>query len=274
VLENHKPVSVLEFFYHSSRGVSALQVRIFDDQETAAVYAAAVVEQVIRSKPHCVLGLATGSTPIPLYRQLVQFHRYGLSFAGVATINLDEYVGLPPDHKQSYHYYMHEHLFRHVDIPEQQIHLLRGDAPDLEAECKRFDEVIRNHTIDLQILGIGVNGHIGFNEPDSALKANTHVVQLAPETIAANSRFFGPGESVPTQAITVGLQAILRAKQVMLLAFGREKAQIVYEALTGDVRTSLPASLLQVHPHVTFVLDSGAAEVLLERGWKPNLSRT
>jgi glucosamine-6-phosphate deaminase len=247
--------------------VRKIQVRIFDNVETAAVYSAAIVEQVIRSKPKSVLGLATGSTPIALYKQLVDFHRSGLSMAGVTTINLDEYVGLAPDHPQSYSYYMHHHLFDHVDIPESQIHLLRGDAEDLEQECQRYDNIIRSHTIDLQILGIGVNGHIGFNEPDSALKANTHVVQLAPETIQANSRFFTAEETVPTQAITVGLQAILLAKQVLLLAFGKEKAKVIYEAVKGDVRTSLPASLLQVHPNVTFVLDRAAAEVLIEHGF-------
>ncbi|MCL6443252.1 MAG: glucosamine-6-phosphate deaminase [Alicyclobacillus sp.] len=242
-----------------------MNIRIFSDARTAAVYAAAVVEYVVRNLPNPVLGLATGSTPIPLYEELVRFHRRGLSFSHVTTINLDEYVGLPPDHPQSYHAFMDQHLFRHIDVRRDRTFIPRGDAPDLRAECERYDEIIRNHPIDLQILGIGVNGHIGFNEPGAALKAHTHVVRLAPETIAANSRFFRDGETVPVEAITMGLQSILQAKQILLLAFGREKAKAIADATYGEVKTSSPASMLQLHPNVTFVLDEPAAELLLER---------
>ncbi|MCF8566670.1 glucosamine-6-phosphate deaminase [Alicyclobacillus tolerans] len=241
-----------------------MNIRIFSDERTAAVYAAAVIEYVVQTTEHPVLGLATGSTPVPLYDQLVEFHQAGLSFAHVTTINLDEYVGLPPSHPQSYHAFMEEHLFRYIDVRKENTNIPRGDVQDLAGECKRYDEVIKNHPIDVQVLGIGVNGHIGFNEPDSVLKVGTHVVTLAEETIAANSRFFASTQEVPNRAITVGLQPILRAKKVLLLAFGEAKAQAVMQAISGDVRTSLPASILQVHPNVTFVLDQGAARVFLE----------
>ncbi|MCL6443587.1 MAG: glucosamine-6-phosphate deaminase [Alicyclobacillus sp.] len=242
-----------------------MNIRIFPDSQTGSVYAAAIVEYVIKSLPSPVLGLATGSTPIPLYEELVRFHKRGLSFAHVTTINLDEYVGLSASHPQSYHHFMYRHLFQHVDVRPDRTFIPDGSASDLAAECARYDDVIRNHPIDIQILGIGVNGHIGFNEPDSALKAHTHVVRLAKETIAANSRFFKPGEAVPVEAITMGLQSILLAKQILLLAFGEEKAEAVANAVYGDVRTSSPASVLQLHPNVTFVLDEAAAKLVLER---------
>ncbi|KUO95352.1 glucosamine-6-phosphate deaminase [Ferroacidibacillus organovorans] len=239
-----------------------MNIRVFENPQMAAVYAAALVEQVIQSVRNPVLGLATGSTPIPLYESLVSFHRQGLSFAHVTTLNLDEYVGLSADHPQSYHHFMNEHLFRHVDLPAEKRFLPNGAAPDLALECERYDQIIREHPIDLQILGIGLNGHIGFNEPDVALKANTHVVTLARDTIEANARFFGEQERVPTEAITMGLQPILMAKKVLLLAFGREKANAVLSAVRGDVRTYSPASILQVHPNVTFILDREAAHIL------------
>lgn len=241
-----------------------MNIRVFDNARTAAAYAAAIVECVVRREGSPVLGLATGSTPIPLYEELVRFHRRGLSFQHVTTINLDEYVGLPEKHPQSYHMFMKEHFFQHVDIPSNQTFIPNGNALDLLAECKRYDAIIQENPIDLQILGIGVNGHIGFNEPDTVFKANTHVVKLAAETMLANSRFFSSKEHMPTEAITMGLQPILMAKQILLLAFGEEKAQAVMNALKGDVRTNLPASILQVHPNMTFILDEDAAQFLLE----------
>lgn len=239
-----------------------MQVRVFEHAEAAAVYAAAIMEFVIQHGREPVLGLATGSTPIPLYRQLVQFHRHGLSFANVTTINLDEYVGLDSGHPQSYRAFMQENLFDHIDVRADRTHMPDGAALDLQAECRRYDQVIAALPIDVQILGIGRNGHIGFNEPGKALKAQTHAVELAPDTIASNARFFASPDEVPKRAITVGLQSILTAKQILLLAFGPEKAEAVRNAVAGDVRTSLPASVLQVHPHVTFVLDVQAAALL------------
>jgi len=239
-----------------------MNIRIFENAEMAAVYAAAIVEYVVMTHPKPVLGLATGSTPIPLYESLVSFYRQGLHLAHVTTVNLDEYVGLGAQHPQSYQMFMDNHLFSHVDIPANRRFLPNGVAPDLAAECQRYDAIIRDNPIDLQILGIGVNGHIGFNEPDTMLKPNTHVIQLAPDTIAANSRFFKAHEEVPTSAITMGLQPILMAKQVLLIAFGHEKARAVINALKGDVQTNSPASILQFHSNVTFILDQEAAQLL------------
>jgi glucosamine-6-phosphate deaminase len=239
-----------------------MKIRQFDTKEAATVYAAALVESSLARVEHPVLGLATGETPIPLYRQLVAFHRQGLSFAGVTTVNLDEYVGLPADHPQSYRRFMQEHLFSPVDLPPSQVHVPNGMAEDLEAECKRYDAVLAVCPIDLQILGIGRNGHIGFNEPDISLKPRTHVIQLTEDTVAANARFFSSPEEVPHLAITMGIQSILRARSIVLMAFGEDKADIVKQAVCGSVSTEVPASLLQMHPNVTVVLDAGSARGL------------
>lgn len=242
-----------------------MDIRIFQSVREAGVYSAAILEQIIKNKPNPVLGLATGSTPIPLYKELVRMHKRGLDFSNVTTINLDEYVGLPSNHPQSYRYFMEENLFRQVNVDRSRTYVPQGDASDLEEECRRYDQIIHSHPIDVQVLGIGINGHIGFNEPDLSLKSKTHVVKLAQETIQANARFFKSIDEVPTHALTMGLQAILLSKQILLLAFGEEKAEAVVEAVYGDVRTNLPASILQLHPNVTFVLDEASAKLLVER---------
>ena len=239
-----------------------MKVRRFPSADAAAVYVAAHVEHLLLTHPHPVLGLATGSTPIKLYQQLVAFHRQGLSFRHATAINLDEYVGLAPDHPESYHRFMEENLFRHIDIGSDNTHIPHGDASDLKAECLRYDALIESHPIDLQILGIGRNGHIGFNEPGSVLKTRTQVVQLTEDTIRANARFFPDAANVPTRAVTMGLESILGAKRIILMAFGRDKAQAVQQALSGDVSTAVPASFLQMHPHALFVLDEEAAACL------------
>ncbi|MED0679561.1 glucosamine-6-phosphate deaminase [Aneurinibacillus thermoaerophilus] len=242
-----------------------MDIRIFSTAREGAIYSATVIEQIIKNRAYPVLGLATGSTPIPLYYELIRMHQWGLDFSRVTTINLDEYVGISADHPQSYRYFMKRYLFDHVNIDQSRTYIPRGDAEDLEQECQRYDQIIQLNPIDIQILGIGINGHIGFNEPDVSLKSKTHIVKLAHVTIQANARFFeSPGE-VPEHAITMGLQSILLSKQILLLAFGEEKAQAVVEAVYGDVRTSLPASILQLHPNVTFVLDEAAAALLLKR---------
>ncbi|NMP22942.1 glucosamine-6-phosphate deaminase [Sulfobacillus harzensis] len=236
-----------------------MKVRRFSSDSLATVYTAALIESLLQREPHPVLGLATGATPVNLYRQLVDFHRQGLSFSHVTTINLDEYVGLPWTHPQSYHRFMQDHLFSQIDIPPGRTFIPDGTADDLEAECVRYDAILAAHPIDLQILGIGRNGHIGFNEPDISLKTRTHVIQLTEDTMQANARFFGSGEQVPDQAITMGIQSILQAKAIVLMAFGRDKAWAVKRALSGEVSTEVPASFLQMHPNVTFVLDEEAA---------------
>lgn len=239
-----------------------MKVRQFPTEDLATVYVASKVESLLDRENNPVLGLATGSTPVGLYRQLVDFHHQGLSFAHATTINLDEYVGLAPDHPQSYHRFMFDHLFSHIDIPLNHTHMPNGMAENLSAECERYDAILDTHPTDLQILGIGRNGHIGFNEPDLSLKTRTHVIDLTEDTIRANARFFTDAGHVPTRAITMGIQSILRAKTIILLAFGRDKADSVERALSGEVSTEVPASFLQMHPDVTFVLDAEAASGL------------
>ena len=236
-----------------------VKIRTFETEQLATVYVAAIIEGLVTTAEHPVLGLATGSTPVQLYRQLVAFHHQGLHFSHVTTVNLDEYVGLPGDHPQSYRRFMQDHFFGHIDISPDQTFVPNGQASDLSAECARYDKILQAHPIDLQILGIGHNGHIGFNEPDQALQTKTHVVRLAEDTIVANTRFFSRPEDVPTEAITMGIQSILQAKSIILMAFGRDKSAAVRRALSGEVSTSVPASFLQMHPQVTFVLDAEAA---------------
>ncbi|KPV44010.1 glucosamine-6-phosphate deaminase [Alicyclobacillus ferrooxydans] len=225
----------------------------------AGLYAASLTERVVEENPRAVLGLATGSTAVPFYRALVGLGQCGLDLSSVVTINLDEYIGLPPSHVQSYHCFMNDHLFSHIHISPENIYIPNGTVEDLERECNRYDEIIRENPIDFQILGIGVNGHIGFNEPDDLLVSRTHVVDLSPETICSNSRFFNTIDEVPRRAITMGVQAILQAKKIVLMAFGKEKEDIIGKAVHGVVRTDMPASILQLHRDVTFVLDRESA---------------
>jgi glucosamine-6-phosphate deaminase len=236
-----------------------MKIRVFDTPEQAGLYVAALAERVVTETPQPVLGLATGSTVIPFYRELIRLHRCGLDLSRVVTINLDEYIGLPADHEQSYHHFMQQHLFSQVNIPPENIHIPDGTAANLDEECERYDALLRQHPIDLQILGIGVNGHIGFNEPNDLLLSRTHVVQLSEQTIKSNARFFADELQVPRQAITMGVQAILQARQIILMAFGPEKAHIIAKAIHGEVRTDVPASILQLHRDVTFVLDKESA---------------
>lgn len=236
-----------------------MRLRVFQTQRDAGVYTAAQVERIILEEERPVLGLATGSTPIPLYEALVHLYQSGLDMAHVTTINLDEYIGIPAMHPQSYRFFMQHNLFRHVNVPLSQIHIPDGMALDLPAECARYDEVIRKHPIHLQVLGIGVNGHIGFNEPDDLLVSKTHVVHLRQETVESNARFFASLDDVPKRAITMGVQAILQAQHIVLMAFGEEKADIVARAILGEVRTDVPASILQLHRDVTVILDEGSA---------------
>ncbi|TDY51304.1 glucosamine-6-phosphate deaminase [Alicyclobacillus sacchari] len=236
-----------------------MNIRVFRTPSDAGIYAASMVERVITSSERPVIGLATGETVLPVYDALVNLVRCGLDVSHVTTLNLDEYVGLSPNHPQSYHWFMREHLFSRIGTPMQATHLPNGVAPDLEAECERYNDLIRNHPIDIQLLGIGVNGHIGFNEPSHTLITGTHVVNLTPETINMNARFFSRKDDVPRQAITMGIQSILQAKQIMLLAFGEHKADIIYEALKDGIRTDVPASMLQLHKDVTVILDSHSA---------------
>lgn len=226
-----------------------------------------VAEEIVRlvkDKPHAVLGLATGSTPIGLYQELIRFHRdEGVDFSRVTTFNLDEYYGLAPDHPQSYHYFMQKQLFDHLNIPEQNRHIPDGRPKDVEAFCQSYERLIEKAGgIDLQVLGIGENGHIGFNEPAGELQPGTHLVQLAEATIEANARFFNSRDEVPRQAITMGMRTILQAKRIVLLATGEKKASIVKKLMRSGITTQIPASLLRLHANVQIYADSEAAKLL------------
>lgn len=226
---------------------------------------AGMITGLVLTKPDAVLGLATGGTPVGIYEELVKFCKKGrVSFKRVTTFNLDEYVGLPEDHPESYHTYMKRHLFDHIDIPQEQAHIPNGNASDPEEECRLYNKLLEAaKQIDLQILGLGHNGHIGFNEPDHSLISGTHLVHLKKETREANARFFDSIEDVPSQALTMGVGTILKAKTILLVVRGADKAEIVHRALTGPITTELPASLLQTHPNLVVLLDEAAGRLFL-----------
>ncbi|WP_031517855.1 glucosamine-6-phosphate deaminase [Desulfofalx alkaliphila] len=238
-----------------------MQIDIVKDYDILSKKAAQIISAQIIQKPNSVLGLATGSTPIGTYRELVRMCKEGIiSFADVVTFNLDEYYGLDEDDPQSYHYFMREYLFKEIDIKDANAHILDGKAADVEAECRRYENCIKEAGgIDLQLLGIGQNGHIGFNEPGENFEALTHLVNLHPDTIRANARFFNSIDEVPTQAITMGIKTIMRAKKIVLLANGESKAEAIYQTLKGKITPRVPASVLQLHPDITVIIDEAAA---------------
>ncbi|KEQ25508.1 glucosamine-6-phosphate deaminase [Paenibacillus tyrfis] len=241
-----------------------MNILTFRTQEELNKAGAGIITGLLQTNPRAVLGLATGSTPIGIYRELVESHRQGLvSFGKATAFNLDEYVGLEPGHPASYYTFMQEHLLGLVDIPPQQCHIPSGIAPDLQAECVRYDSLLEQYgQIDLQLLGLGHNGHIGFNEPDATLEGGTHLVELKESTRSANARFFDKPEQVPMHALTMGVGTILKAKMILLVVRGADKAEIVQRALQGPITTDCPASLLQTHPHVVVLLDSEAGGLL------------
>lgn len=236
--------------------------------EDASRNAANVMADVIKRKPNAVLGLATGSSPVGMYKELIEKCNSGeISFADVRTVNLDEYVGLAPTHDQSYSYFMHDNLFNHVNIKEENVHLPDGLAADPAAERARYDAVIASMGgIDMQLLGIGNNGHIGFNEPADAFSKGTVLVDLTDSTIDANSRFFEKRSDVPTQAFTMGVGQILSADSIVMVAMGKGKAQILCDALFGDITPRVPASALQLFKGDVFVCaDADALSVIAEK---------
>jgi glucosamine-6-phosphate deaminase len=237
-----------------------MQVIRATDYKDMSRKAANILSAQILMKPDCVLGLATGSTPIGTYGQLAEWYRKGdLDFQKVRSFNLDEYVGLPRTSDQSYRYFMHRYLFDLVNINEENTHFLNGMEPDGETECRRYDEaILASGGIDLQLLGLGHDGHIGFNEPGAAFEKGTHCVTLKEETILANSRFFGSRESVPKQAYTMGIKSIMQARKILIIVSGADKADIAARAFTGPVRPDVPASILQLHNDVVVVGDEAA----------------
>lgn len=245
-------------------------IKIISSKDAAGVgvNAAKVMAEVIKENPSAVLGLATGSSPIGMYKELIKLNKAGeISFKDIKSVNLDEYVGLGADHDQSYSYFMHDNLFNHVDIKEENVNLPNGLAKDPAAECKRYDAVIESMGgIDIQLLGIGNNGHIGFNEPDDYFTDGTSLVNLTASTIDANSRFFESRDMVPTQALSMGVGQIMAAKKVLMVAMGKGKADILEKAFFGKVTPAVPASILQFFKgEVILCADEEALSVIKEK---------
>ncbi len=234
------------------------------DYAELSLIAANLISAQIIQKPDSVLGLATGSSPVGTYRKLVERHEEeGLDFSQIRTVNLDEYKGLSRDNAQSYYYFMRTNLFDFVNIKES--YLPDGTNPDNQKECQNYENLIRSlGGIDLQLLGIGHNGHIGFNEPDSVFASHTHCVDLQERTIKANKRFFDSVDEVPKQAYTMGIGTIMKAKKIILIASGEDKAEIIKKAFLGPVTPQIPASILQFHPNVTLVADDAALSLVTE----------
>jgi glucosamine-6-phosphate deaminase len=245
-----------------------MEIIIQPTPEQASIIAARLIAQLVRNKPDCVLGLATGSTPIATYAELIRLHREeGLDFSQVTTFNLDEYVGLPAKHPQSYHAFMQEHLFKDINVSPSRIHIPDGMAKDVPRECARYESAIRDAGgIDLQLLGIGSDGHIGFNEPTSSLASRTRIKTLTERTRHDNARFFdGDLGQVPMHCITMGVGTIMDSQQVLLLAFGARKAQAIADAVEGPIMAMNPASILQMHPIAKALMDEPAAASLRKR---------
>ena len=245
-----------------------MQIEIHASVRQATERLARLIVAELTAVPALVLGLPTGRTPIPLYARLRQLHARGeVDFSRATTFNLDEFVGVAPDQPGSYRFFMEAHLFRHVNIDPARVHFLDGRAADLEAECRRYDAAIEAAgRIGLQVLGLGSNGHIGFNEPAAGLTAASHLVRLRPESRRANAGLFGNDPArVPTEALSLGMAGILRARRIALVATGRSKARAVARLVEGPITTRVPASLLQVHPDTLVLLDEAAASGLAGR---------
>jgi len=241
-----------------------MKVIICDSYEKAGKAAATVIAAQVMTKPDCVLGLATGSTPLGTYSELIRLHKEdALDFARVRTFNLDEYFGVEKTNDQSYYYFMMENLFSKININSANINMLDGQSENPEEECRAFEErIAAAGGIDLQLLGIGHNGHIGFNEPGDCYTQDTHVAMLSESTIEANARFFRNRDEVPTMSLTMGIGSIMRAKKILLIASGGNKADIVREFVCGKVTPQIPASILKFHNDVIVILDRAAAAKL------------
>lgn len=236
-------------------------MRIYEvsDYNEMSRKAANIISAQVILKPNCVLGLATGSTPEGIYKQLIEWYQKGdIDFTEVKSINLDEYKGLAPENDQSYRYYMNDKFFNHINICSENTHVPNGLAPE-ETECSRYDALIQSlGGVDLQLLGLGANGHIGFNEPGVDFAKGTHCVKLSEETVKANSRFFETIDAVPKYAYSMGIQTIMQAKKILLIASGTNKADALYQAVCGPINPNVPASILQLHTDVTIIADKEA----------------
>lgn len=240
-----------------------MKVIIVKNYDEMSRIAAEMIAEVVQSNPQATLGLATGSTPIGCYELLADFYRRKrLSFANVKAVNLDEYVGLPSTHNQSYAYFMRRNLFDNIDIKLSNTAIPDGSACDIEVECERYCNLLAQTTRDVQVLGLGSNGHIGFNEPFTPFDSVTHTVELAESTIADNARLFNNPEDVPRKAITMGISEIMQARKIILLASGANKAQAVRDMVKGEITYKCPASALQLHPDCVVIVDNAAAALL------------
>ncbi|MBQ7368496.1 MAG: glucosamine-6-phosphate deaminase [Clostridia bacterium] len=240
-----------------------MKVIITENYEEMSKKAAELIIDVVKKNPKAVLGFATGSSPIGLYQNLIKDHKEnGTSYQQVLTVNLDEYVGLNAEHDQSYAYFMRTNLFDYIDVDKKNTNLPNGVAPDAKAECDRYNALLAENQQDVQILGLGSNGHIGFNEPNTPFDSVTHLVELTENTIKDNSRLFKSIDEVPRTALSMGIKNIMQAKSIVMVVSGKNKAEAVKGMVKGEITPALPASVLQLHPCVTIVCDKDAASLL------------
>lgn len=240
-----------------------MKVIIVKDYQKMSNEAYNFIEELLKEKKDAVLGLATGSSPIGLYKLMVKGYEDGvIDYSKVKTFNLDEYLDLPKEHKQSYYSFMHENLFKGINVLKENINIPKGDGIDHLQDCKMYEELLNKHIIDIQILGIGSNGHIGFNEPGTSFDTTTHLVKLKEKTRLDNQRFFESIDEVPTHAITMGIKSIMKSKKIILLATGKNKAEAIKNMIEGPVDENVPASILQKHDDVVVIIDEQAASLL------------
>ncbi|MBR5245884.1 MAG: glucosamine-6-phosphate deaminase [Clostridia bacterium] len=234
-------------------------LHIFNNAEEIGKAVANLIVEQVNEKPDSVLGFATGASPVPTYKSLIKAYNKGkVSFKDITTFNLDEYCDLPKEDKNSYYTFMHENLFNHIDVKEENINFLNGNAEDTDAECTRYDDLLTENKIDIQLLGVGRNGHIGFNEPSNRFTKGSFKVRLSQSTIDANSIYFDENP-MPNYALTMGTVSIMKSKQIILIATGRSKSDAIDGLVNGDITPSCPASVLQLHPNVHIFLDKAAA---------------
>lgn len=239
---------------------------VFPTPQAIGRYVGDLLVKQIKEKPHSNLGLATGSTMLPVYAAFIQqAKQQNLDLSAITTFNLDEYLGLAPEHDQSYHYFMQENLFRHINLAAEQTHLPNGQAENMTKECREYSEHLQDAKLDVQLLGIGTNGHIGFNEPYTSFDSLTHVVELTANTIKDNSRFFTDINDMPTKAVTMGLADIMSAREVILVATGKHKAEIMAQLFHSPVTEAMPASVLKQHANVLILMDEEAASLIPEQ---------
>lgn len=234
-------------------------IHIFNNAEEIGKAVANLIVEQVNEKPDSVLGFATGASPVPTYKSLIKAYNKGkVSFKDITTFNLDEYCDLPKDDKNSYYTFMHENLFNHIDVKEENVNFLNGNAEDTDSECMRYDDLLTENKIDIQLLGVGRNGHIGFNEPSNKFTKGSFKVRLSQSTIDANSVYFDENP-MPNYALTMGTVSIMKSKQIILIATGRSKSDAIDGLVNGDITPSCPASVLQLHPNVHIFLDKAAA---------------